>query len=213
MTLRDVFTAIREYPTIHANMEILKSALEHTQQELQQCEDECERLNDQGTEQQYKLNHAERRVETLTAALHTFCPTLSTADEMRRLYECVAPHLDADGFKLYFAAEAMTGFNSSTAFPYEDARGQFEEADGTQLMGYLIADRFGAVDWDIVPGTSYESATLGEVDMTTPEYQVFQKQLYEKTLRKMGFGDLLPPGPEKEKERQRAPEKKEGSAR
>ncbi len=207
MKLRDMLTAIREYPNIHADMEVLKSRLERTQQELQKSELECERLNYEGENQQYQLGHAQRRAEALTAALCTFCPMLSTANEMQKFYECVAPHMDADGFKLYFTAEQMTGFKSYDAFPYEDARGQFEEADGNQLMGYLIAYRFGAVDWDIVPGTCYERATLTEVDTATPEYQAFQKELYEKTLRKMGFDDLLPPEPEKEKERQHAPER------
>lgn len=204
MTLRDVFTAIREYPSIHAALDHIQGELESAQRDLQKMELDREQLNDEWGVQQYKLYAAEQRVEALSAALTEFCPKLSTVEELQNLYECVAPTLDADGFTLYFAAQALTGFKSHEAFPYEDARGQFEEADGHQLMGYLLADRFGAVDWDIVPGTTYERATLGDVDTTTPEYQAFQKQLYEKTLQKMGFGDLIP-APAKEKERQRAP--------
>lgn len=191
-------------------MESLQIQLAHTCQELEESKEAYELLNAAGSDQQYKLDAAQRRTEALSVALAALCPKLSTAGEMRRLYECVGPYLDPDGFTLYFAAQAMTGFKAHEAFPYEDARGQFEEADGHQLMGYLLAEEFGAVDWDIVPGTCYERATLGDVDKTTPEYQAFEQQLYEKTLRKMGFGDLLPPEPEQERARQHAPKKKQG---
>ena len=213
MRLKDVFTAIREYPGIHAALEHIQGELESAHRDLQKMKRDCEQLNSDWGAQQYKIDAAERRTEALSAALAAFCPKLSTAEEMRRFYECVGAHLDPEGFKLYFAAQAMTGFKAHEALPFEDARGQFEEADGHQLMGYLLADQFGAVDWDIVPGTSYERATLGDVDKTTPEYRAFEKGLYKKVLRKMGFGDLLPPEPEKEKGRLHAPEKKEGDAR
>lgn len=38
-----------------------------------------------------------------------------------------------------------------------------------------------AVDWSIVSGTVYKRATLRLVDTSTPEYQVFEEQLYGKS--------------------------------
>ncbi len=106
--------------------------------------------------------------------------------ELKQLYQKNAPQLDPDGFKLYCTAVDMTGFDLYGTFCYEDNRGMFEEANGHQLLRYLIAGHFHAVDWSIVPGTCYEAATLRQVDTATPEYQAFEQELYQKVLEKMG---------------------------
>ena len=72
-------------------------------------------------------------------------------------------------------------------FPYEDACGRFEEANGHELLRYLTAAYFGAVSWEVVPGTTYERAILREVDTSTEEYQAFARQLYAKALERMGL--------------------------
>lgn len=92
-------------------------------------------------------------------------------------YEQFAPEMDADGFSLYAAAEEVTGLKVYEEFPYEDNRGMFEMADGHTLLRYLEAAYFGAVTWEIVPGTPYECAILGEVDKTTPEYRAFYQKI------------------------------------
>ena len=92
-------------------------------------------------------------------------------------YAQLAPTLDADGFSLYAAAEEVTGLKVYEEFPYEDNRGMFELADGHTLLRYLEAAYFGAVTWEIVPGTPYERAILGEVDKTSPEYRAFYQKI------------------------------------
>lgn len=92
-------------------------------------------------------------------------------------YVQLAPTLDADGFSLYAAAEEVTGLKVYEEFPYEDNRGMFELADGHTLLRYLEAAYFGTVTWEIVPGTPYERAILGEVDKTTPEYRAFYQKI------------------------------------
>lgn len=92
-------------------------------------------------------------------------------------YAQLAPTLDADGFSLYAAAEEVTGLKVYEEFPYEDNRGMFEMADGHTLLRYLEAAYFGVVTWEIVPGTPYERAILGEVDKTTPEYRAFYQKI------------------------------------
>mgnify|MGYP000491329058 FL=1 len=44
------------------------------------------------------------------------------------------------------------------------------------MLRYLEAAYFGTVTWEIVPGTPYERAILGEVDKTTPEYRAFYQK-------------------------------------
>lgn len=92
-------------------------------------------------------------------------------------YAQLAPTLDADGFSLYAAAEEVTGLKVYEEFPYEDNRGMFELADGHTLLRYLEAAYFGTVTWEIIPGTPYERAILGEVDKTTPEYRAFYQKI------------------------------------
>ena len=92
-------------------------------------------------------------------------------------YAQLAPTLDADGFSLYAAAEEVTGLKVYEEFPYEDNRGMFELADGHTLLRYLEAAYFGVVTWEIVPGTPYERAILGEVDKTSPEYRAFYQKI------------------------------------
>ena len=92
-------------------------------------------------------------------------------------YAQLAPTLDADGFSLYAAAEEVTGLKVYEEFPYEDNHGMFEMADGRTLLRYLEAVYFGTVTWEIVPGTPYERAILGEVDKTSPEYRAFYQKI------------------------------------
>jgi len=113
-------------------------------------------------------------------------------ETLKQIYQKKAPQFDPDGFRLYDAAVELTGFDLYGTFPYEDNRGMFKEADGHQLMRYLTADRFGKIKWEIVPGTTYERAILGETDTTTPEYQAFETELYRAVLIRMGFEDILP---------------------
>ena len=92
-------------------------------------------------------------------------------------YAQLAPTLDTDGFSLYAAAEEITGLKVYEEFPYEDNHGMFELADGHTLLRYLEAAYFGTVTWEIVPGTPYERAILGEVDKTSPEYRAFYQKI------------------------------------
>ena len=92
-------------------------------------------------------------------------------------YAQLAPTLDTDGFSLYAAAEEVTGLKVYEEFPYEDNRGMFELADGHTLLRYLEAAYFGTVTWEIIPGTPYERAILGEVDKTSPEYRAFYQKI------------------------------------
>ena len=92
-------------------------------------------------------------------------------------YAQLAPTLDTDGFSLYAAAEEVTGLKVYEEFPYEDNHGMFEMADGHTLLRYLEAAYFGTVTWEIVPGTPYERAILGEVGKTTPEYRTFYQKI------------------------------------
>ena len=165
--------------------EELQTELEKMQGEYETVCYDCQRLSNQAS-------RSERAKDAYRAALFSFCPKLESTDDIKRFYRCVEPKLDEDGFRLYFAAKKLTGIECHSAFPYEDARGMFEEADGRQLMTYLTAYRFGTVDWNIVPGTCYESASLLPVDTATPEYQAFEREIYTETLRSMGFQDLLP---------------------
>ena len=196
MGLKDIIRAIREYPAARAELETARSELRQAQQELEQSRETCESLWLTLDEQKDYTKFLSSKAEALQAALDAFCPRLSTPEELKRFYDAIFPDMDPSGFTLYRMAKELTGIDVPSCFPYEDNRGLFEEMSGHSLLDWLTAVHFRAVDWDIIPGSTYESATLREVDTSTSEYQAFEKQLYAKVLERMGFQSLL--GPEQE---------------
>lgn len=103
--------------------------------------------------------------------------------DAKALYAQLAPELDPGGFKLYFTAQKLTGFDLYGQFPYEDSQGMFERMNGHQLMRYLLADQYHAIRWEVVPGTCCERAVLLPIDCTTPAYQAFEQKLYTAVLQ------------------------------
>ena len=188
---RDMLQAIREYPAACARLETTQRELDRAQKVLEKSELECHRLGGDCSEVRSRLRFSEKKAEALQAALDAYCPKLSSLAEMIRFYETVSPSLDPQGFTLYRTAKKMTKIDLHSYFAYEDSRGLFEQMDGRQLLRWLTAARFGAVDWEIVTGTCYEEAILREVDTSAPEYLAFERKLYRKVLERMGFGDLL----------------------
>lgn len=193
MGLRDILRAVREFPAAHAELETTRAELRQARQALEQSEQNRESLWLKLSEQEDYMGFLSRKSEALQAVLGEFCPKLSAAEDMKRFYDTISPDMDAQGFTLYHIAEKLTGIDVPSLFPYEDNRGLFEEMDGHQLLNWLTAVYFQAVDWRIIPGSMYEAAELQDFDTSTPEYQAFEKQLYEKVLERMGFQDILAP--------------------
>lgn len=193
MGLRETLRAVREYPTFRARLETAKRELSQARTALEKSELECQRLSGSYSEASHRLRFSEKKAEAQQAALAEFCPKLDSLESMLRFYETISPSLDPQGFTLYRTAKKLTKIDLHSYFAYEDSRGMFEEADGRQLLRWLTAAYFHAVDWEIVTGTCYEEAILREVDTSTPEYQAFENKLYRKVLERMGFGDLLTP--------------------
>lgn len=189
MGLRDIIRAIREYPAAQRE-------LQQTQQALARSEQTCAALRDEIGNQSNHERSLTRQLAAVQTALKKFCPRLASTEDMKQLYDAISPKVDPENFTLYRMAEKLTGIETSSFFPYEDNRGIFAQADGRQLLRWLAAAHFHAVDWTIVPSTPYERAILREVDTTTPEYQAFERQLYAKTLEQLGFQDILAPDQE-----------------
>lgn len=211
MRLRDRLHAavqtFRGAPDIQSRLDTVEYELELADQALELRKKECDQLRDTMQEHSFRfvctteekdsrIRFLDARSDALWAVLKEFPPMLSTTEEMKRFYDAVSYDLDPEGFTLYRVATKLTGTEVTSMFPYEDALGRLEEASGHQLLNYLISGRFGAVDWEPIPGTTYEKTILGEVDLTTPEYHAFEKQLYEGVLDRMGFGEFLVQGPE-----------------
>ena len=193
MGLKDIIRAIREYPAARAELETARSELRQAQQELGQSRETCESLWLTLDEQKDYTKFLSSKAEALQDALEEFCPRLSTPEELKRFYDAISPDMDPSGFTLYRMAKELTGIDVPSCFPYEDNRGLFEEMSGHSLLDWLTAVHFQAVEWEIIPNSTYEYATLREVDTSTPEYCAFEKQLYKKVLERMGFQDILAP--------------------
>lgn len=186
MGLRAMIRAIREYPSVQNELNQAQQALKHSEQERRSLQLIL------GEQKDY-TKFLSRQSAALQAALVEFCPRLSSAEEMKKFYNKISLSMDSQGFTLYHMAEKLTGIDVTSFFPYEDNRGLFTEMDGRQLLRWLTAAHFGAVEWAIVPGTTHESATLRDVDTASPEVQAFERQLYEKALERMGFQDMIAP--------------------
>lgn len=183
-------------------------------QVLQALEAEMEVTTSEGYAGTLHLDHTSVQVKTDGYATRTnnlsatrSYPNLSDAD-----VSLVPKSIEDKGKTLTLAdvqwSEAQYADGAGgTVTRYEDARGQFELANGHTLLRYLTAAHFGAVSWEVVPGTTYERAILREVDTSTPEYQAFARQLYAKALERMGLGK---PAPQPEKQKVR---KDQGDAR
>lgn len=197
-----------DYPRLREELAETRKELADSRGKCAQLEDnllrlvaKCDELSDTAQRRGDILARTRQSMKAFRAALLSFCPELNTTERLRQFYNCVAPEFDPDGFHLYFAAEELSGIrNLYGCFPYEDACGCFEEADGHALLRYLTAAHFGAVSWEVVPGTTYERAVLQEVDTSTAEYQAFERQFYAKALERMGFQEFLPSKPSKVQE-------------
>lgn len=208
MTWRERLAAAWDYPRLREELAETRKELADSQAKCAQLEDnllhlikQCDDLSDTAQRHGDALTRTRQSMKAYRAALLSFCPELNTVERLRQFYDCVAPEFDSDGFRLYYAAKELSGIhNLYECFPYEDACGCFEEADGHALLRYLTATHFEAVSWEVVPGTTYERAVLQEVDTSTAEYQAFERQLYTKALERMGFHEFLPPEPGKVQE-------------
>ena len=183
MKLSEMLTAIREYPALKVKYEAMReqqASQERTAVQLSISYNNLQIGNRQ-------LSQKNKALET---ALVKLVPRLSSREHCRRLYKAVAPYLDPGGFVLYRSAAELTRFHISTEFATEDNLGKFEEMDGYGMLRYLTADRFGSVEHGVVAPCYGEAVSL-HTDYTSPEYLTFEKKLYEKTLRELGFGKLL----------------------
>lgn len=199
MRLRDrvsaALRAFREAPDLYASLRAAEYQRDLADQALELRKRECEGLRSELREKDDRLRFLYARADALSSALtlKEFSPRLSTTEEMKRFYNAVARRLDPEGFTLHHVAERLAGVDTVSLFPYEDACGMFEAATGRELLKYLTAHCFGAVEWEVVPGTTYEKAALNEVDRSTQEYRQFESKLYKSVLERMGFDGLLAP--------------------
>lgn len=194
MGIRDIITAVREYPGTRDALESVAADLCVKEAEVEYLEQHCEEMQNAGHQQLYEIRILEQDKKALTAALREFCPSLEDTQDMKRFYAAVSRDLDAGGFKLYHAAVKITGISVFEQFPYEDNMGYFEEMDGHHLLNYLTASYCGTVEWEIVPGTIHEKAILHKPDTATQTYQDFLTKLYAQVLVDMGFQDFISTG-------------------
>ena len=188
--------AVLRSPDIVAELESERTAWQQLYATLTDTQNELGKTDTDAFLLERKLERTTAKLDACQAAVRSLCSQPPTAEELRRVYEAIAPAQDEYGFSLYFAAKNLTGIDVPSHFPYEENQGLFESAKGPLLLRYLTAARFGAVTWEIVPGTCYEKAVLGTVDTSAPEYQAFERQLYEKALEGLGFEGISRPGQE-----------------
>ncbi len=169
-------------------LQVLHIERDELRRNCQQLEGRYEAAVTEASMERQLRKEARRQAECLFVLFRTFCTQPLTAEQ---LYDCAAPRLDPDGFRLYAAACHVTGINIHDAFHYEENRGMFENMGFADRTRYLEAAYFGALRWEIVPGTTYERAVLGKVDAAAPEYKAYREKICTNALARMGLQDLL----------------------
>lgn len=205
--------AVLAHPDIVSELETYRMTCQQFNRALAATENEWAKSDTDAFLLEQELECAVTQVDACQAALRAMCSSPPTTEELKRIYEAAAPVQDPHGFGLYFAAKMLTKIEISTCFPYEENRGLFEDAKGPELLRYLIAARFGVVTWEIIPGTTYEKAVLGEVDVSAPEYREFERAIYARALEWAGLGDILAPEKDEQRPEHQKSEQKRGEAR
>ena len=220
MKIKDLIAAIRDYSKLRQALEESNTELDLSRMECAQLQskiNELEPLVDEYYQEscgkEYAANQERQKVETLKKAFVSFCPALDSTEKIRQFYDCIAPDFDESGFRLYDAALSIFGHpNLPGEFPYEDNRGAFDEADGHQLLKYLTALRFHAIQWEIVPGTPYEKPLCWMWIPLPRNTGPLKSSSIRRPLRDLGFQGLLPQEQERRIGKQKE-KRKEGAER
>ncbi len=205
--------AVLAHPDIVCELELERTTCQQLSRALAEAELEWGRADTDAFLLEGKLERTATQMDSCQAALRALCSRPPSNEELKRIYEATAPVQDPYGFGLYVAAKTLTKIEISTYFPYEENRGLFEDAKGPELLRYLTAARFNAVTWEVVPGTTYEKAVLGEVDISAPEYREFERAIYARALKWAGLEEILPIQKETQLPEHQKNEKKRDDAR
>lgn len=115
--------------------------------------------------------------------------TPTDIDNLKKIYDSLAEKQDPHGFWLFRAAQNILGKFEYSHFAYEDNTGRFEEADGHTLLAYLLVQydyKLGQTNthrnrWaQVYP--CYEKCIDLTIDKSTPEYAMFEMELYREVL-------------------------------
>lgn len=205
--------AVLQHPDIVSELETERTTRKQLSDALAATESELGRTEIDAFLLERKVGRMAEQIDACLAAVRGLCSDPPSTEELKHIYNAIAPVHDPHGFSLYFSAKTLTGIDISNYFPYEENRRLFEDAKGPLLLQYLTAARFNAVTWEPVPGTTYEKAILGTVDTSTPEYHEFERAVYSRTLEWQGFETVLTQGKDIQRPDQQKSEHKRGDAR
>lgn len=115
--------------------------------------------------------------------LRDFLPSWIAGD-YEGAYNRLAPELDPEGFRLFWAAEQQTGINIYRAFPIEDSLGYFESMSGYAMLEWLEAEAFGGYELETrAPGIQVVCKL--KINKGSEQYQAYRKAIYEQAVKSM----------------------------
>lgn len=127
--------------------------------------------------------------ESEAADAECAAPASTDIDNLKKVYDSLAEEQDPYGRWLFRAAQNVLGKFEYSHFAYEDNTGRFEEADGHTLLAYLLVQydyKLGQANahrdrWEQVQ-PCYEKCVDLTIDKSTPEYAMFEMELYREVL-------------------------------
>lgn len=106
------------------------------------------------------------------------------AGDYEGAYNRLAPVLDPEGFRLFWAAEQQTSINIYRAFPIEDSLGYFESMSGYAMLEWLEAEAFGTYDLETrAPGIQVVCKL--KINKGSEQYQAYRNAIYEQAVKSM----------------------------
>lgn len=152
---------------------------------LEELLSEINRLNDCNEILSYenrKLIQQCDKLEVFARSLkEIFLPLIPNDADYEPIYFSLADVLDPEGFRLHQVAKKITGIDEINAFPTEDNMGYFEEADGHELVDWIIKAKYGEIEW-VQLNPPYEKAGNVSFEGKEEDIATFYKELYKETV-------------------------------
>lgn len=147
-----------------------------TEKEVEELKNKNRKLDSEN----YKLTKQSVRLQEMCKGIKKYFERV-TPESYEALYKAMAEEVDPDGFRLIQIAEKLTNIDVCHYFKTEDQLGYFEEANGYELLEWLIKAKFGNIEW-IQLQSPYEKAGRVSFHGQEKNIQEFLETLYKKTV-------------------------------
>lgn len=181
MKLTDIFLFLKRFKSGAAENTEAEAWAAQLQQRCDELTLRCKALDSEVVTLKRRLNIVRNRASAFQAAGLLLSPPVETTEDLKRLYETVAPWLDQGSRKLYQAADELSGFCRDGGSLY---------LDDDEISGHFNAYP-GATEKEHGPRKVHGQTRSRPQNTDSPEYQAYERSLYRMVLQELGFQRFL----------------------